>query len=331
MMEGLGALLLPRPSSFMHASFRLSSPLFAGTMLTLCLAHSAVVRAQPLPGDDKHKAAARQLAQDGARAYEKGNYQRAHALLRRAHALVPAPTIALLEARALVHMNRFVEASERYELARRYQLDAHPPPAFTEAVKHADRELTELRPRIPLLTIRVTGNALQRSDSEVRIDGSELPRPLVGVRHPVDPGSHVVELVVDDEVTARQSVTLAEGSNQSVVLEGGDVFGESQRTWGYVTLGVGAAGLATGAVAGVIMLNKKSDLDDVCTPSCPPSSQGDLDSFRRARTISFVGYGVGLVGVGLGTVLLLTAPSSTPTSNVQARIGPGSLTVAGRF
>ncbi len=127
--------------------------LVLGLLAIVLLAMPA--KASPAAVDDRTRAAARQLAQDGAAAFEAGQLERAHALLHRAYALYPVPTIALMDARSLKGMGRLVEAAERYELARRSQLDADAPKAFKDAVRDADREVAKLRPRIPLLTIRV--------------------------------------------------------------------------------------------------------------------------------------------------------------------------------
>ena len=101
-------------------------------LAALLLALPSVARGEP---DEATKAAARQLAQDGARAMEEKRYADAQDLLNRAYELVPAPTIAVLEARALDALGRLVEAAEHYELARRTELGADASDAFVEYVR----------------------------------------------------------------------------------------------------------------------------------------------------------------------------------------------------
>ena len=67
---------------------------------------------------------ARSLADQGANAYAQEDYAHAQVLFARAYGLVPAPTIALLEARALVKLGRWIEATRTYRRASEAQLPA---------------------------------------------------------------------------------------------------------------------------------------------------------------------------------------------------------------
>jgi tetratricopeptide (TPR) repeat protein len=306
--------------------------------VAMLLASSAASAAEP---DEQTKAAARQLAQDGARALDAGRYAEAQDLLDRAYQLYPAPTIAVLEARTLERLGRLVEAAEHYELARHTQLGPDPSDAFRVAVTEAERDLGELRQRIPQLTISIQGVAHNHPRLDVTLDGARVPTELLGVRRPLDPGEHRIVARLGAGAPAERVVSLSERQTESVVLTlsaprapvpktsgrhdpmaDTSEDGSAQRTWGFVSLGVGVAGIATGVIAGVIMLNKKSRLDDVCAPTCPASSEDDLDAFRSARTVSLIGYGVGIAGLGAGTLLLLTAPSEkTEQSGLATRFG----------
>jgi hypothetical protein len=309
------------------------------------LASSAASAAEP---DEKTKAAARQLAQDGARALDAGRDSEAQDLLDRAYQLYPAPTIAVLEARALERLGRLVEAAEHYEKARRSPLVANGSEAFRNAVADADREVHELRPRIPQLTIMIDGVPPDRAGLDVELDGAQVPRELIGVRRPVDPGEHRITARVGTGAAVERVVQLSERQDQQVVLAvtappesvaappaqispaaEPSRGGSAQRTWGWLSLGLGGAGLATGLIAGFIMLDEKSKLDGVCTETCPSESEDDLAAFRSARTVSFIGYGVGIVGLGAGALLLLTAPRAEPERGALSPCVALSLTPAG--
>lgn len=121
------------------------------------------------------------------------------------------------------------------------------------------------------------------------------------------------------------------------------------RTAAYVALAAGGAGLVVGAVAGAIAVHGKNQLTGVCHDNvCPSSSTDELDSARRAGSISTVGFAVGATGLVLGTVLFFTSGSSgraeLPASNppksrarsseglhAQLVVGPGQIGLAGRF
>jgi hypothetical protein len=103
----------------------------------------------------------------------------------------------------------------------------------------------------------------------------------------------------------------------------------------------GGVGVAVGTVFGILALGKKSSLDHDCPTksTCPSSSQGDIDGLKTDSTVSTVGFGLGIVGVAVGAVLLATshghegqaASSETTSPRVTAWVGPGSIGLRGAF
>ena len=64
-------------------------------------------------------------------------------------------------------------------------------------------------------------------------------------------------------------------------------------------------GLVIGGVFGGLALGTKSTLDSHCVnKTCPASEQSDIDSLSTKATVSTVGFGVGIVGVAVGAILL---------------------------
>ncbi|HQP35752.1 MAG TPA: hypothetical protein PLI95_11240 [Polyangiaceae bacterium] len=87
------------------------------------------------------------------------------------------------------------------------------------------------------------------------------------------------------------------------------------RTWGWVSLGVGVAGLAVGSVGGVLALQKKSDVDDECKDTaCSRDGMSAVNSGRDMALASTIGFGVGAVGLVTGIVLLATSGSGSKES-----------------
>jgi hypothetical protein len=68
-------------------------------------------------------------------------------------------------------------------------------------------------------------------------------------------------------------------------------------------LGLGVAGLALGATTTGLALHTQDDLDRACLGgTCPPSFRGEVDRYDTTKTLSIVGWSVGVVtiaGVGL--------------------------------
>ena len=80
----------------------------------------------------------------------------------------------------------------------------------------------------------------------------------------------------------------------------------------YLAFGVGAAGIAVGSVFGALALSQAGDVDDACPGGrCtrPEDVGAQSDAQDAARTkgwVSTIGFGVGVVGVAAGVILLVT-------------------------
>jgi hypothetical protein len=84
-------------------------------------------------------------------------------------------------------------------------------------------------------------------------------------------------------------------------------------TPGYVFLGIGAAGIATGTVAGILALQQKHKLDQDCKGlSCAPELASTHDALNRWADISTIAFSVGGVSMLVSTYLLLASSSPSP-------------------
>ncbi len=290
--------------------------------LTLLLA-AGRARAQE-DSDAETRTIARELAMQGAEALDAKDYATALDRFERAGALVRAPSLTVMQARALVALGRFVEALDKYEETQRMPLPPDAAEAFTEAVHDAAREASELRARLPWLRISLLRAAGASPEVEVSLDGKPVAPATLDVERPIDPGAHEVELRAPGKVLERHSVTLREGEHRSLELSAATPRpltpvatptpvssrphsgGWSRQHSAFVAFGVGAAGLAGSLITGVMALNQRAELASVCHPGCPESSEDELSGYRRNRALSYVGLGVGLVGAGVGGYLLLS-------------------------
>jgi hypothetical protein len=101
-----------------------------------------------------------------------------------------------------------------------------------------------------------------------------------------------------------------------------DVVVRPSRTPGYVLLGVGAAGMAAGSVAGILALQQKHKLDESCKGlSCPPDLVSTRDTLNRWADVSTIAFGLGGASMILSTYALLWAasPSSKTAAEDPAR------------
>ncbi len=242
-------------------------------------------------------AGARSLAEQGFKAFKAKNWQEALDRFERAESLVHAPPHLLYAARASAKLGGYVKARELYNKILRETLPGGAPPAFKQAQKDAAAELPEVEKKIAYLTISVSGP--KAGDAEVKLDGAEVPKALVGVERPVDPGARKVSVSAPGFIAQEKEVTLAEAAHESISIElvadpnavvappgGGEGAGAGEGSGGGEGEGSGAS-----------------------------LSTQDMGGSSGLRIGAYVGFGVGVVGLALGTVFLLQAGSSQDDSD----------------
>jgi hypothetical protein len=191
-----------RTSSFIAISFPLALLLAAST-----------AGAQPV--DAATKSAARGVAEEALKLYDKGDFAGAYDKANRANELVHAPTMALLTGKCLEKLGRLVEASEKYLEASRAPLEAGASAAQKSAQTEADKARAALMPRIPQVELALDPPA---PDAEVTLDGKVVPAAMVGIKRPIDPGKHSVAVSRGGSM-ANQDFTLKEADSVRVVLK----------------------------------------------------------------------------------------------------------------
>jgi hypothetical protein len=309
----------------------------ATAMFFVTVAHASL---PAVPSDQNGRDEAQELGERGVEAYANGDWEQSRQLFHRAYQLVPAPTLAIREADALVKLGRLVEARETYSRVMQSRVDDQSPSVFRLAVKRAAVELRDLDPLVPRLT--VTLPLEDRTTVRVLVDGKVMDEADYGRAQMIDPGKHHVE-VLDrtGRLLFERSVELATGEHEEVVAiveEAPELPRSStQQTIGWTSLAVGGAGAAIGITTGILAARHQGNLEEQCTNDvCPPSAQGDLDAYRSLRSASFVGYGVGLAGLGLGATLLLMsgvedAGAKSESAGIRPWVGSGSAGLGGRF
>lgn len=313
--------------------------------------------AQEVDVDAETRTAARELARQGVEAYEQGDNETALDRLDRAYALVPAPSISVVQARVLVRLGRWVEALDRYEKTRVFPLGSAAPDAFRQAVADAVTEGEALRARIPRLIVHVTTHSGSPDGLVVTLDGKPMPPELLDVQRPLDPGSHEVTASAPGYQPVERAVNLVEGEHKAVEIQLSPPRKPVQATKpeppktlagppqpmphtdrtsteevaGWTVLGVGTAAIVAGTVTGLFALGKKSYLDKVCLvhSECPPHAEDEIHSFRLNRTVAYVSFAIGAASVTAGGYLLLAGTHDS--SHIAADIGLHSVGLSGRF
>jgi hypothetical protein len=329
-----------------------SSRLAAWLLAAAMIAPSAAWATSP-----EDLASARELVKQGREARKAQDLVGALEKFKAAYALAQTAVTAIELARTEEALGQLVEAREMCLSIARMPVEADETHLSTDARAEAADLAQKLAPRIPSIVVRVAGLS-QGEAAEVSVDGARVPPESLGETRKVDPGTHAVAVKRGDETESSQ-VTVGEGENKEVILtlkalpaHQGGIHVEPppprhdqpppppppppSHTAAYVAFGVAGAGIAVGAVTGLMAVSGASTLSHECPDyRCPPSAHGDLDSTTTLGTVSTITFGVGIVAAVVGIYSLSShatpASSASSSATVSPLLGLGSLGVHGSF
>jgi len=299
---------------------------------------------------NEHKHAAQKVFEAGDELYENGRYEEAAQAFKASYELVSSPNSRLMWARALRELKRFDEARAQYEGTIR---DAEASGGrYPEAQRAAQSELDALVQTLAYVTISAPPN---REPTEVRLNGQVIAWST-GTRL-IAPASKVqLELRFSDGTVQNDELELKSGETREVAVGAAKETPvqpptpvappppvapvqkpkndhNPMRTAAYVSGAVGVAGFASFAVFGLLNRSTHSDLQSKCPNNiCPSSELDEVNTGRRYQLIGNIGLGVGAVGTAAAvTLYLLSSKSSSTEQGSTLAVGPGSLTLLGRF
>jgi hypothetical protein len=217
-------------------------------------------------------------------------------------------------------VTHYVDYLTRYE-----QMPADQRMRQREREQIARRQLIELKPKIPLLTVRITGNAAP--GMTVSRDGHELGPASLGTGIPVDPGDHVItctlsgakrevrvtialgeQKTIDVEPPQPQETTTVVGTDARVVIVGPEA-ARSHLGWTLAVSGVALAAFAVGAITGAMAFGDKNVVDANCAGTvCNKTGFDAVDSGRSLGLVSTIGFITGAVAVVGAIILVVTEP-----------------------
>jgi hypothetical protein len=296
----------------------------------------------------EEKAAAREAATAGIRAFQEAEYDTALELLRKAEQIMHAPPHLIYIARAHTAKREFVLAREALKTLVNEVLPPDAPAAFHDA-QAAGRALeAEIEPKIGRLLIRVEGVT---GPVSLRVDGKVVPDAILGAPYPVDPGIRTVVAECTGCTSSEEFVTVGEGQTQEVTLELSppppppppqqaapppqpaaapppppEPVEEPRRTlspWVLGGFGTAAVGIVVGSITGGISLAKTNDakarycFEGMCDSAAGPA----LDEANALANVSNVAFALAAVGVGVGVYGLLASPTKTTSRATAAPRG----------
>ncbi len=250
--------------------------------------------------------AARALAYESQAAYDAGNYETASAQAEAAQRLVPAPTLALLEARAAKKLGHYLAARNSYRVAAA-PLPSGASEAFVRAQQVAQGELSLLEAETPQIIVLLPSSLATRRDLSLDIDGIAWPEQAFGVPLPHDPGRHVVR-VRGEGLERSYTVELVPRERRRVVVDEAPPPASPRIPIAVAALSVGALGMGLGLGL------------DAADP-------------RGTSAGGAVAYVVGGLGLAAGGLVLVAWPAETEHADPQVAVafGPGRLGISGTF
>lgn len=317
--------------------------------------------AEPSAAD---RESARSLMVDGDRKMEARDAAGAMTAYRAAHEIMKVPSTGASYADAALAAGFFVEARDACLQVARIPAAANENAAFQKARAQCAEIVPKADAKIATITIKLTP-VPGAGEPTVAFDGVNVPVGALLVPRKINPGKHVLSATLAGHADYRRETVIKEGENYELALtfakeDGTPVAappsaattpteapprplpaaGRSPLV--YVGFGVAAVGFVAGGVTGGLALSKASDAKVGCVDQrCPRENQDTADGSRTLGTVSTIGFGVGLVGVGVGIYGLLSSPtpSSRPAATIwragsvsaSPAIGPSSFGVRGSF
>jgi hypothetical protein len=212
-------------------------------------------------------------------------------------------------------------------------------------------EAAALEKTLSRLTIEVAPDASGTPGLEIKRDGAAVPRSLWGVPTPVDPGLRRVEVsapgkkplqlearadgagsiakLVIPPLEAAEPSTAAPpapasppapapvvATTQPAPAERSD--GSGQRKAGWIVGGIGAAGVVTGVIVGLVSMAQSEAADR----SEGAERREHREGAEAKKTIAFVSLGIGAAALTTGIILLATAPKKAEAPSAALWLSP---------
>jgi hypothetical protein len=312
---------------------------------------AAAVVTSPVAAQDT--AAAGALFEKGVSDMEAGKFESGCPAIEESQRLDPRPGTLFTLAECNAGWGKLASAAAQYQeyvdlvsrLTRAQQL------RHQVRVDISHEQLAALKPQVPLLTLVLPPDA--PSGTFVTRNGEVLKGAALGLPLPVDPGSYRIithvpggserethvelqrgdakrlELEVALPTSAGKPVEAPQEHSVAVLASPASAPQSSGNTASFVALGVGLTGVLVGSVSGALVFSKKHVVTENCAgKSCNNTGLSAAESAQNLALISDVGFGVGVAGLAVGTILWLSSGSSGKPREHATRLEP--LLTAGR-
>ncbi len=297
---------------------------------------------------------------------EAEQFSEACPLLEQSYKLAPKPGTLFTLANCRDREGKVASANTRYaEYLRTYA-------GMTEAErqKHANRafisetRVHELESRLPKLKLTWQGEL--PAQLRILVDDVEWASHAPGFTFPLDPGPHQISVMQPGAPGKKREIMLELGKATTLDINAEVSFVKlhapesttdvvpvktfpsatnprtnPRKTAGFITLGVGSAGLVFGGIMGMLALSEKQTVAAHCHGTarheCDATGISAVERMRTYANPSTIGFVAGGVLAATGVVLVVTSPRQTKEEPMTMTLdaggvrGGGFVGVEGKF
>ncbi len=269
-----------------RSGLRRGSGLRALVVALALLAPASASAQQPSAADLE---SARELYKEAKALRDKGDLRGALEKFKQAHAYGQTPVTALELGKTHMQLGELVEAREVFLSVARMKVQSDETEKSAAARQESADLAEQVRTKIPTLNVKITGVPAD-AQPQLTIDGAPIPVVSLSAVRKANPGAHVVVAKLGGK-EQKQDVSLAEGETKEISV---------------------ALDAASATSSG--------------TTAPPPPRGGDTTTGRQISPIVWIGAGVAVVGLGVGTVtgILALGKSSTVKKECSGTTCPKS-------
>jgi hypothetical protein len=284
----------------------------------------------------------------GVKAMDSDKFSDAFAMFQHSYDTVSSPNSHMMIGRALVKLGRLPEAHrELTQTIQQASVTSALQKKYKMTIQAAQKELDEIKDKLAYVTLRQGAN--------VQIQGQSVTPASWQEPQPVMPGTVLVEVRFADGRKFTKRLTLKAGEtsdfavepppesptahtesapdsvSQSAPARGSSTSAVSRKSLGYVFGAVGIVGVGAFVGLGLVAASSYGSPKDTCTPQgCPVGALDNEGSKEMLRGIGYAGLGIGVIGLGAGTWLLLSGDPKSPAST-SVGMGPSGVQLVQRF
>ncbi len=297
------------------------------------------------------KARAQTLFLEGRTAIDKGDHATGCPKVRESLALFTVANSLFTVAQCDEHDGKTASALEHWQRGL----------ALVDAgdlrEKVAKERIAELEPRVPRIRVVIPPASVS---AVIVFDDVELTPAALTTPLRINPGKHVFIVRAAGRQDMRREIDIAEKERTEFVATlGALVSGKPaptasasstpppppppppsnpRRTAGFVVGGVGVVGLLASGLTAIRVSSVKDDLD-LCknTTGCKVTDDGKVDQYKTMLVTNAVATGIGVLGLGTGLFLILTAPKKSDAKPANTSLVPivmpggAGISLSGRF